>query len=133
VAGFLSCWRLRRSDVFDTPGRRDRDNPRCGRFTLFAPAEQVAEAFAIPVPELFPRYNIAPSQPVAVVRADPGGRQLLMCKWGLVPSWSADGKGFINARAETAHDKPAFRNAFARRRCLIPANGWYEWKAEGSL
>jgi putative SOS response-associated peptidase YedK len=103
----------------------------CGRFTLFAPAAEVADAFAVAVPELFPRYNIAPSQPVAVVRAAPGGRELVVCQWGLVPSWSKDGKGFINARAETAHDKPAFRGAFARRRCLVPADGWYEWKAEG--
>jgi putative SOS response-associated peptidase YedK len=106
-------------------------NPMCGRFTLFAPTEQVAETFTVPVPELFPRYNIAPSQPVAVVRAAPGRRQLLVCKWGLVPGWSRDGKGFINARAETAHDKPAFRSAFRKRRCLVPADGWYEWKAEG--
>jgi putative SOS response-associated peptidase YedK len=104
----------------------------CGRFNQTASGEEVAEAFGLDaVPELAPRYNIAPTQKVAVVSLDPasGRRGLAQLTWGLVPR-DALGRerGFINARAETAADKPAFSEAFARRRCLIPATGFYEWQ-----
>ncbi len=107
----------------------------CGRFTLTTPAEILAQAFGLEVtPELSPRYNIAPSQPVAVVRSATAGsaRELGMAQWGLVPAWP--GKpwtrgALINARSETVARAPAFRTAFARRRCLIPADGFYEWRS----
>lgn len=106
----------------------------CGRFTLNKTAAEVARHFGLAAaPTLSPRFNIAPSQPVAVVRA--GGRAARECallRWGLVPSWSRDpkmGARLINARSETAADKPAFRAAMRRRRCLVPADGFYEWQA----
>ena len=104
----------------------------CGRFNQTASGDEVAEAFGLDeAPELAPRYNIAPTQPVAVVGIQPGtGRRgLAMLAWGLVPRRSLGGeRGFVNARAETAWEKAAFREAFARRRCLIPATGFYEWQ-----
>jgi putative SOS response-associated peptidase YedK len=106
----------------------------CGRFTLFDSADSVAERFGLPdTPSLSPRYNIAPSQTVAAVRIPPGGgaRELVWLRWGLVPSWAKDpaiGNRMINARAETVADKPSFRSAIRRRRCLVPADGFYEWK-----
>ena len=106
----------------------------CGRFALVATGEEVASHYQLPeTPFIAPRYNIAPTQPVAAVRLDnAGARQLTHFQWGLIPSWSKDpalGSKMINARAETAADKPAFRAAFKRRRCLIPATGFYEWQA----
>jgi putative SOS response-associated peptidase YedK len=108
----------------------------CGRFNQTASGEEIAEAFSLDAtPSLAPRYNIAPTQPVAVVLLDPGsGRRVLAeRKWGLVPR-DALGKerGFINARAESAAAKPAFAEAFAARRCLVPATGFYEWRPLGS-
>lgn len=106
----------------------------CGRFTLTATPEQLAQLFALPAePNLAPRYNIAPTQPVAIVRMEPKTKQRewALVQWGLVPSWSKDpsiGARMINARAETAPEKPSFRAAFKRRRCLVPASGFYEWK-----
>jgi putative SOS response-associated peptidase YedK len=106
----------------------------CGRYTLSAEPALVAEHFGVAsVPaELKPRYNIAPSQPVPVVRRDGAGpRHLELLRWGLIPSWAKDaaiGHRLINARAETLAVKPAFRTAFRRRRCLIAADGFYEWK-----
>lgn len=105
----------------------------CGRFTLTAPAEMVAEHYQLSeLPLLAPRYNIAPTQPVAAVRLGVHrGRELTHFRWGLVPSWSRDiaiGSKMINARAETAAEKPSFRAAFRRRRCLVPASGFYEWR-----
>ena len=104
----------------------------CGRFNQTASGEEVAEAFDLDeAPELAPRYNIAPTQAVAVVGVQPktGRRGLAPLTWGLVPRTSPGGeRGFINARAETAWEKPSFREAFARRRCLIPATGFYEWQ-----
>jgi len=93
----------------------------------------IAEQFGVTVAhEIAPRYNIAPTQPVAAVRLDEGGaRQLTYFQWGLIPSWSKDptiGSRLINARSETAAEKPSFRAAFKRRRCLIPASGFYEWQ-----
>ncbi len=104
----------------------------CGRFTLTANPQVVRDVFSLTtVPEgIEPRYNVAPTQPVAVItNEDPTA--LTFHRWGLVPSWAKDlsiGNKLINARAETAHEKPAFRAAFKRRRCLIPSSGFYEWK-----
>ncbi|MFZ5915305.1 MAG: SOS response-associated peptidase [Chloroflexota bacterium] len=106
----------------------------CGRFTLITPTAELAEQFTLPeAPTLPPRYNIAPGQPVATVRQAPSGsgRELVMMQWGLVPSWARDlkiGSRMINARSETAAEKPAFRSAFRRRRCLVLADGFYEWQ-----
>lgn len=108
----------------------------CGRFVLTAPGRLVAEHFQLGVqPELEPRYNIAPSQGIAVVRLDPesGDRMLSVLRWGLIPFWAKDmkiGYKMINARAETVASKPAFRAAFKQRRCLIPGSGFFEWKRE---
>lgn len=104
----------------------------CGRFTLKSSPKALAAAFELPETLQFPpRFNIAPSQPVAVIRAEPEGkgRELASLVWGLVPSWSktAD-SGFINARSETAAAKPAFRVPLRRRRCLVLADGFYEWQ-----
>ncbi|HKK14953.1 MAG TPA: SOS response-associated peptidase [Gammaproteobacteria bacterium] len=104
----------------------------CGRFTLATPAERIAEHFQLAaVPALAPRYNIAPSQPVAAVRAAEAGRELVWLRWGLVPSWARDpkiGYRMINARAESLAERPAYRTALRRRRCLVPADGFYEWQ-----
>jgi putative SOS response-associated peptidase YedK len=106
----------------------------CGRFTLVTPAKELAEQFRlIEVPSLSPRYNIAPTQPVAAVRQLPGNgaRELSLLHWGLVPFWAKEpgiGSRMINARSETAAEKPAFRAAFRRRRCLVLADGFYEWQ-----
>lgn len=107
----------------------------CGRFALHHATAEVAEYFGVEQVsfELEPRYNIAPTQPVAVVRQR-GERSLDACKWGLVPSWAKDpkiGNRMINARVETLAEKPSYRNALKRRRCLIPASGFYEWRQEG--
>jgi putative SOS response-associated peptidase YedK len=112
----------------------------CGRYTLLASGERLAEAFGLTAqPSLFPRYNIAPTQAVPVVRvlrANPGTkeRELVPLRWGLVPSWADDpaaGNRLINARAETVATKPSFREAFRHRRYLVPADEFYEWKKEG--
>ena len=104
----------------------------CGRFNQTASGEEVAEAFDLDeAPELAPRYNIAPTQPIAVVGIQPktGRRGLAMLTWGLVPRASLGGeRGFINARSETAWEKASFREAFLKRRCLVPATGFYEWQ-----
>jgi putative SOS response-associated peptidase YedK len=108
----------------------------CGRFTLTTPMPVLAELFLFPeaAPQP-PRYNIAPTQAVATVRAaDPNHRELALCRWGLIPSWANDpaiGNRLINARSETAAEKPAFRSAFRHRRCLILADGFYEWQKTG--
>ena len=105
----------------------------CGRYTLKAPREAIAEAFDLAdVPQLLPRYNIAPTQAVPVVRLDraSGERGLALLQWGLIPSWADDpaiGNRLINARAETVAEKPAFRTAFKKRRCLVVADGFYEF------
>ncbi len=106
----------------------------CGRFALGIPRKKLAEEFGLDqVPEAPARYNIAPGQLVeAVVDAGPGRREMRLLRWGLVPSWSKEGskgRGFVNARIETAAVKPAFRAAMRYRRCLIPASGFYEWQA----
>jgi putative SOS response-associated peptidase YedK len=104
----------------------------CGRFTLRSSPQAVAEAFALlDVPELFPRFNIAPGEPVAVVRqkAQAEARELVLLRWGLIPPWADDpgiGDRLANARPETAATKPSFRHAFRARRCLVAADGFYE-------
>jgi putative SOS response-associated peptidase YedK len=109
----------------------------CGRFTLVASSDELARLFGFETadgPALEPRYNIAPTQLVAVVRQDHGRRALVQLRWGLIPAWTRDraiGHSPINARAETVAEKPAFRAAFKARRCLIPATGFYEWQATG--
>jgi putative SOS response-associated peptidase YedK len=106
----------------------------CGRYTLAANADELVEAFDVPPPafDLTPRYNIAPSQDVPVVAEDRHGRRLGLLTWGLVPGWMDEpGSGIINARSESVAEKPSFRDAFERRRCLVPADGFYEWKKEG--
>jgi putative SOS response-associated peptidase YedK len=106
----------------------------CGRYTLAASSDELVETFDVPPPdfELEPRYNIAPSQDVPVVGEDRRGRRMGLLTWGLVPGWMAEpGSGIINARAESVTEKPSFREAFERRRCLIPADGFYEWRREG--
>jgi len=104
----------------------------CGRYTLRASGETLAEQFKLSeAPQLTPRYNIAPTQTVPVVRAGTGGRELALLRWGLVPAWARDlsvGARMINARSETVAEKPAFRDALRRRRCLIIADGFYEWQ-----
>lgn len=105
----------------------------CGRYTLYGPVSRVTERLLLKYcPEYGERYNIAPQSPVLVIRQRPEvGRVGQMVKWGLVPSWSKDpsiGNKLTNARGETVADKPSYRTSFAKHRCLIPANGFYEWK-----
>jgi putative SOS response-associated peptidase YedK len=115
----------------------------CGRYALYTPVEAVARLFGVNemhAADLAPRYNIAPTQDVPVVRVAPWGeeaggesevRELAVVRWGLVPFWAKDasiGNRMINARAETVAGKPAFRAAFSRRRCLVPADGFFEWQ-----
>lgn len=105
----------------------------CGRFALTATPDEIATAFGLQnVPPFPPRYNIAPSQPVAVIRQlQHQPREFRLMQWGLIPSWAKDpsiGNKLINARCETAHEKPSFRSAIKYRRCLIPASGFYEWQ-----
>ena len=107
----------------------------CGRFSLGVPTEALQEQFQLfGGPVVVPRYNIAPTQPVAAVRMAAGGeRELVMLRWGLIPSWAKDmamGARMINARAETVAEKPSFRSALKSRRCLIAADGFYEWRKE---
>ncbi|MFQ5732103.1 MAG: SOS response-associated peptidase [Planctomycetaceae bacterium] len=105
----------------------------CGRFTLRLTPAELADVFRLlREPEWTPRFNIAPTQSVAVLRPEGTGFGFSLMRWGLIPSWAKDlkiGPRLINARAETVAEKPAFRSAFKRRRCLIPADGFYEWKA----
>ena len=112
----------------------------CGRFTLFASLKELTDRFgfdSFPV-NLTPSYNIAPTQPVLTVRATPAGAKQVQAgfmKWGLIPTWAKDaslGGRMINARSETASDKPSFRSAFRKRRCLILADGFYEWRKTGT-
>jgi putative SOS response-associated peptidase YedK len=107
----------------------------CGRFTLQISPEQLAEIFGLLEIPVFPaRYNIAPTQQVAVIRGN-GDRhnRLDFLRWGLIPSWAKDpsiGSRMINARCETVHEKPAFRHAIKFSRCIVVASGFYEWRAE---
>jgi len=108
------------------------DTLMCGRFTLKTPNDELVRFFQLTrQPDWSPRYNIAPSQPVIGVRQTDGGRSPSLLTWGLIPAWSRDpaiGSRLINARSESLAQKPAFRAAFRSRRCLILADGFYEWK-----
>lgn len=108
----------------------------CGRYTLRITSQELAEFFDLfRTPETLPRYNIAPTQNVIVVRASTrdSTREAVAMRWGLIPSWSKSltGPPLLNARSETVAEKPSFRTAFRRRRCLIPADGFYEWQVIG--
>ena len=107
----------------------------CGRFTIRTPLHELIPEFDLDEapPELEPRFNVAPTQAALVVRASERRRRLELLRWGLVPRWAADlkvGARMINARSETAPTRPAFREAFAQRRCLVLADGFYEWRPE---
>lgn len=110
----------------------------CGRYAFFANQQELANEFGIEIDpdlQLKPRYNIAPSQQIPVIITENGKRKVILMRWGLVPFWAKDtsiGNKMINARAETIAEKPAFRQAVKKRRCLIPTNGFYEWKKEGA-
>lgn len=111
----------------------------CGRYTLSVPAETLAQHFGLEtVPDVSPRFNIAPTQAAPVVRLSTAAEAPVLdfLRWGLVPSWAKDASGagrLINARSETAAEKPSFRSAMRHRRCLVPADGFYEWRAEGGV
>jgi len=114
----------------------------CGRYSLFSPLDALGELFdlveiaADPLGLLAPRYNIAPTQQVAIIRAAGARHRLDLVRWGLVPAWRqrpSEGPLCINARSESVASKPSFSAAFGRRRCLVPANGFYEWHTEGKL
>ena len=104
----------------------------CGRYALTSPPDVIAERFGLAwAPDITPHYNIAPAQMIPVVRNAEEGRELAMLKWGLIPSWAKDasiGTRLINARGATLGDKPAFRDAYRHRHCLVPADAFYEWK-----
>jgi len=108
----------------------------CGRFTLFVVGVDLAEVMGLDAPvDLKPRYNIAPGQEVLAIRAGAKAqREPCFLHWGLIPSWAKDSKiayKLINARGETVHEKPSFRAAFSKRRCLLAADGFYEWQGQG--
>jgi putative SOS response-associated peptidase YedK len=107
----------------------------CGRYVIISTPEAIRALFGYgEQPNFPPRYNVAPTQPIPVVRLHDGKRSFALMRWGLLPSWVKDPKTFpllINARGESVLDKPAFRNAMRRRRCLIPTDGFYEWQALG--
>ncbi len=109
----------------------------CGRYVITSAPEAIRRLFGyVDQPNFPPRYNVAPTQPIPIVRIDEGRRRFALVRWGLLPSWVKDPGAFtllINARGETANEKPAFRNAMKRRRCLIPADGFYEWKRDGAV
>ena len=110
----------------------------CGRFTMTANPEELMARYGVEqlTFEYQPRYNIAPTQMISAVIDTQGERRIGQLRWGLIPSWAKDEKiaySTINAKAETVHEKPAFRNSFKRKRCLLPADGFYEWqKTDGT-
>ncbi|PKQ18037.1 MAG: DUF159 family protein [Actinobacteria bacterium HGW-Actinobacteria-8] len=112
----------------------------CGRYADFLADQDLADAFSLAITTNDerlspPSYNVAPMQRVRIIRAAEGARTLDVAKWGLVPSWAKDpaiGSRLINARVETVAEKPSFRTAFARRRCIVPASGYFEWKTDES-
>ncbi len=105
----------------------------CGRFVITSPPAALRQIFGyVEQPNFPPRYNVAPTQPIPVVIIENGARHFRLMRWGLLPAWVKDPRKFtllINARSETVREKPAFQNAIKRRRCLIPADGYYEWQA----
>jgi putative SOS response-associated peptidase YedK len=108
----------------------------CGRFIIASSPEVLRQIFGyVEQPNFPPRHNIAPTQPIPVITSDHGIRNFRLMRWGLLPAWVKDPRKFslvINARGETAAEKPAFKNAIKRRRCLIPADGYYEWQRSGT-
>lgn len=108
----------------------------CGRYALTLPPEAMRRLMGYPEqPNFPPRYNIAPTQPVPVVVEREGSRHFMLMRWGFIPGWVKDMKAFplvINVRSETIREKPSFRAAFIRRRCLMPSDGFYEWHRSGS-
>jgi len=107
----------------------------CGRFVLTSTTDQIQQSFGVSdIPHVGARYNIAPTQDILVIRQNGGGsRYAGMLRWGLIPHWAKDpaiGNKMINARSETAHEKPSFRNPIRYHRCLIPASGFVEWSQE---
>jgi putative SOS response-associated peptidase YedK len=108
----------------------------CGRFVITSPPEALRQIFGyVEQPNFPPRHNIAPTQPVPVVIIENGARHFRLMRWGFIPAWVKDPRKFallINARAETVQEKPAFKNPIKRRRCLIPADGYYEWQVAGA-
>ena len=110
----------------------------CGRFAFYSPSEAAAALFGVSASvEVQPRFNIAPTQFIAAIRnGEDAGRELVMLRWGLVPFWAKDpsiGNRMINARAETVAEKPSYRAAFRHRRCIVLADGFYEWRREGDI
>ncbi|HEV7902587.1 MAG TPA: SOS response-associated peptidase [Pyrinomonadaceae bacterium] len=107
----------------------------CGRFAQRSDPKRLAKEFKVAeVPQVEARYNIAPTQEILAVRELADGQEMSFFKWGLVPSWAKDvsmGARLINARSETVQEKPSFRDAFKKRRCIIPADGFYEWQRTG--
>ena len=108
----------------------------CGRFTLHTPQAEILHTFDVAANgvTLVPRYNITPSQEIPVVRAGDDGRELALARWGLVPGWSKEARpkySTINARVESVAEKPTYRTAFRHKRCLVPADGFYEWQKRG--
>src|SRR5947209_20333682 len=107
-------------------------NPMCGRFVRAKAPDAYEQAFEVTHVPSLPSYNIAPTQKVAALRRHDDHMACVLLRWGLIPSWAKDTKtSYINARGETLLEKPAFRTSFQRRRCLILADGYYEWKTEG--
>ncbi len=108
----------------------------CGRYAITLPPEAMRGTFGYrEQPNFPPRYNIAPTQPVPVIRPHDGARQFLLMRWGFIPGWVKDPRDFplvINIRSESAAEKPSFRAALIRRRCLLPADGFYEWRRSGT-
>ena len=110
----------------------------CGRFAFYSPSEAAAALFGVEGSvDVKPRYNIAPTQDIVAIRnAESGGRELVLLRWGLVPFWAKDpsiGNRMINARAETVAEKPSFRAAYRHRRCIVLADGFYEWQRDGNV
>ncbi len=104
----------------------------CARYVITSPPSAIRALFGYDeLPNFPPRYNVAPTQPIPIVRLVDGKRQFALARWGFIPAWVKDPKKFsllVNARGESALEKPAFRNAMRRRRCLIPADGFYDWR-----
>src|SRR5271167_4218612 len=109
----------------------------CGRFVVTSPPDALRQIFGyLEQPNFPPRFNIASTQSIPVVIIENGTRHFRLMRWGLMPAWVKDPRKFtllINARAETVREKPAFKNAMKRRRCLIPADGYYEWQSAGKI
>src|SRR5256885_12824065 len=123
----------------EAPSRFGTVRAMCGRYTQTHSLAELAKRFRFLLPdgpelELLPRYNVAPSQDAPVVAAPEGEARLSLMRWGLIPRWSRDASiafKTINARSETLQEKPAFKDAYAKRRCLVLADGFYEWRSEG--